>query len=199
MFACGDGEEEMVLVANGMEKETGKRVGEGDCEGVEGSDGKADLERNMTEQQKKVLDRLQAQCSKREYCRRDVFDKAQKALEGDREAAEEVVEALVADKFVDEARYAGAFAREKARLQGWGPVKISAGLSAKGIPQSVIREALDTINPEEADAKMESVLKAKYRTLEGEPDAKLKLLRFALSRGYSYNQVRESVDRITKA
>lgn len=199
MFACGDGEEEMVLVANEMEKETGKRVGEGDCERVEGSDGKADLERNMTEQQKKVLDRLQAQCSKREYCRRDVFDKALKALEGDREAAEEVVESLVADKFVDEARYAGAFAREKARLQGWGPVKISAGLLAKGIPQSVIREALDTINPEEADAKMESVLKAKYRTLEGEPDAKLKLLRFALSRGYSYNQVRESVDRITKA
>lgn len=199
MFACGDGEEGMVLVANEMEKETGKRVGEGDCEGVEGSDGKADLERNMTEQQKKVLDRLQAQCSKREYCRRDVFDKAQKALEGDREAAEEVVESLVADKFVDEARYAGAFAREKARLQGWGPVKISAGLLAKGIPQSVIREALDTINPEEADAKMESVLKAKYRTLEGEPDAKLKLLRFALSRGYSYNQVRESVDRLTKA
>lgn len=153
----------------------------------------------MTEQQKKVLDRLQAQCSKREYCRRDVFDKALKALEGDREAAEEIVESLIADKFVDEARYAGAFAREKARLQGWGPVKISAGLSAKGIPQSVIREALDTIDPKEADVKMESVLRAKYRTLEGEPDAKLKLLRFALSRGYSYNQVRDAVDRITKS
>lgn len=36
MFACGDGEEEMVLVANEMEKETGKRVGEGDCDGLRG-------------------------------------------------------------------------------------------------------------------------------------------------------------------
>lgn len=188
-----------MLVANEMEKETGKRVGEGDCEGVEGSDGKADLERNMTEQQKKVLDRLQAQCSKREYCRRDVLDKALKALEGDRDAAEEVVESLLADKFVDEARYAGAFAREKARLQGWGPIKISAGLAAKGISQEVIREALETINPEEADAKMEAVLRAKFRTLEGEPDAKLKLLRFALSRGYQYNHLRETVDKITKS
>lgn len=188
----------MVLVAKGMEKETGKRVGEGDCEGVEGSDGKADLERNMTEQQKKVLDRLQAQCSKREYCKRDVFDKALKGLEGDRDAAEEVVESLVEDKFVDEARYAGAFAREKARLQGWGPVKISAGLAAKGIPQTVIREALETVDPEEAGAKMEAVLRAKFRTLEGEADAKLRLLRFALSRGYQYNQIRETVDKITK-
>ena len=93
----------------------------------------------MDERQKKVLGRLQAQCSKREYCVRDVRDKALKALEGDASAADEVVASLVQDKYVDEVRYAGAFAREKAHLTGWGPLKISMALSAKGIPREVIK------------------------------------------------------------
>ena len=68
----------------------------------------------------RCLARLQKLCSKAEYCRADVYRKALKDLEGDAEAAAKVVEQLVADKYVDEARYASAFAREKATLQGWG-------------------------------------------------------------------------------
>ena len=55
----------------------------------------------MTPEQ--ILDRLQRQCSRREYCTRDVFTKALKALEGDREAAEKIVSSLVKDKYVDDA------------------------------------------------------------------------------------------------
>ena len=35
-----------------------------------------------------------------------------------------MVAELKEDRYVDDARYAAAFAREKASLQGWGPVKI---------------------------------------------------------------------------
>ena len=55
-------------------------------------------------EEKKVLERLQRQCAKAEYCSFDVRRKALKALEGDAEAAERVVEALVRDRFVDDAR-----------------------------------------------------------------------------------------------
>ena len=54
----------------------------------------------MDDNQKKVLSRLQAQCSKREYCLKDVRDKALKALEGDTEAASAIVNALADDGFV---------------------------------------------------------------------------------------------------
>ena len=80
-----------------------------------------------------MLDRLQTQCVKREYCRSDIFRKALTAFDGDKDAAERLVESLVEDRFVDDSRYAAAFAREKARLSGWGPVKISFALTAKGI------------------------------------------------------------------
>lgn len=149
----------------------------------------------MDEKLKKVLSRLQAQCVRREYCVRDITEKALKAVEGDRQAAQELVQSLIADRFVDDARYAAAFAREKSSISGWGPVKISYALSTKGIDREVIKAALADIDAEASSARMESVIAAKYRTLREDPQARLKLLRFALSRGYDYGQVKDIVDQ----
>ena len=137
----------------------------------------------------RCLSRLQKLCSKAEYCRADVYRKALKDLEGDAEAAGKVVEQLVADKYVDDVRYASAYAREKAGLQGWGPVKIRFHLRAKGVSDADIASALQEIEPEKAEARLEKLLAAKARTLEGDPQFRLKLLKFALSRGYEYDTV----------
>ena len=144
----------------------------------------------------RCLSRLQKLCSKAEYCRADVYRKALKDLEGDAEAAGKVVEALVADKYVDDARYASAFTREKASLQGWGPIKIRFQLRGKGVPDSVITAALEEIEPEKADARLEKLLTAKARTLEGDPQFRLKLLKFALSRGYEYDAVEAALKNL---
>ena len=141
----------------------------------------------------RCLSRLQKLCSKAEYCRADVFRKALKDLEGDEEAAAKVVESLVADRYVDDARYAAAFAREKATLQGWGPVKIRFQLRAKGVSDEVIAAALEEIEPEKADARLAKLLESKAKTLKGDPQGRLKLIKFALSRGYDYDVVKKMV------
>ena len=146
----------------------------------------------------KVLDRLQAQCVKREYSRSDIFKKALKAFEGDQDEAEKAVASLLEDRFVDDARYAVAFAREKARLSGWGPVKISFALSGKGISKAVIADALREVDPGEADSRMLSVLETKRKSLEGDPQIKFKLIKFALTRGYEYEKIAPVVDEILK-
>ena len=150
----------------------------------------------MDEKQKKVLLQLQARCVRREYCVSDVTAKAVKALDGDAEAARAVVESLVADKFVDDRRYAAAFAREKAALSGWGPVKICYALTAKGIPRETAAEALEEIDGASAERKMETVLRTKYRSLAQDPQCRLKLLKFGLGRGYEYEDIRHLADRI---
>ena len=71
------------------------------------------------EEYPKVLNRLQAQCSKREYCSADIFRKAMTAFNGDRDQAGRLLKDLQDDGFVDDSRYAAAFAREKSRLSGW--------------------------------------------------------------------------------
>jgi regulatory protein len=144
----------------------------------------------------RCLSRLQKLCSKAEYCRADVYRKALKDLEGDAEAAGKVVEQLVADKYVDDARYASAFAREKAGLQGWGPVKIRFQLRAKGVSDQVIAAALEEVEPDRAADKLERLLAAKARTLQGDSQFRLKLIKFGLSRGYEYEAVEEALKKL---
>ena len=146
----------------------------------------------------KILDNLRRQCSRREYCTSDVLKKAEKALEGDKEKAMQVVATLVEEKFVDDLRYASAYAREKSAISGWGEVKIRYMLSAKGIARDVIAQALAEVDPNRADSRLIKLLENKYRTLREDPQCKLKLLRFALGRGYSYDEVSGHIDAIMK-
>lgn len=146
----------------------------------------------------KCLSRLQRLCSKAEYCRSQMYTKALRDLEGDADAAKRVVDSLVADRYVDDARYASAFAREKSSIQGWGPVKIRFQLRSKGISDADIASGMSEIEQPKAARKLESVLAAKYRTLQGDPQCKLKLLKFALSRGYEYGDVAAAVDSVMK-
>lgn len=147
-------------------------------------------------EEKKVLERLQRQCARAESCTFDVRRKAVKALEGDTEAAERIVASLVKDRFVDDARYAAAFAREKAALQGWGPVKIRFQLRGKGIPDETITEALGEVDTAKAVAKLDKLAAERYRLLKGDPQCRLKLLKALLSRGYDYDEVEAAVRRV---
>ena len=143
-----------------------------------------------------VLTYLQNLCAKRECCRSEVLKKAEKALEGDRAAAQEMLEALVADRYVDDARYAAAFAREKSSLTGWGPDKIRYALMMKGIPKPYIAAALEEIDPEKASERMEKLVEAKCKALQGDPYIKFKLIKYALSRGYRYDDVAPVVEKV---
>ena len=64
-------------------------------------------------EKEKVLPYLQNICAKREYCRSEILKKAETALEGDRQAAQEMLDSLVADRFVDDARYAAAMSTKQ--------------------------------------------------------------------------------------
>lgn len=144
----------------------------------------------------KILDNLRRQCSRREYCTSDVLKKAEKAMEGDRDKAREVVRILVEDKYVDDLRYCEAYAREKSSISGWGEVKIRYMLSAKGISGDTIARALTQIDHQRAQSRLEKLLENKLRTLKDDPQWKMKLLRFALGRGYSYDEINEHISRL---
>ena len=152
----------------------------------------------MTDQQKRILDRLRGLCSRREYCCADVLKKAKVALDGDLQAAQEVVDSLVKDKYVDDLRYASAYARDKASIQGWGDVKIRYMLSAKGVSRDVIDRALEEIDQDKADSRLEKLLQNKLKSLKDDPQCRLKLLRFALGRGYSYDEVNTLINTLLK-
>ena len=146
-------------------------------------------------EEKKVLERLQRQCARMEYCTSDIRRKALKVAEGDADAADRLVASLVADRFVDDRRYAAAFARDKAALQGWGAVKIRFQLRGKGISDEIIAEALQEIDPAKAASKLDKLAADRYRLLKDDPQCRLKMLKALLSRGYGYDEVEAAVSR----
>ena len=145
-----------------------------------------------------VLDRMRSLCSRREYCRSDIMKKAMTAFEGDRHKAEEVLKVLVEEKYIDEVRYASAFARDKSSLAGWGKTKIRYMLSSKGISREIIDSALEDVDDSKAKTRLEKLMENKYRSLKDDPQCKLKMLRFALGRGYGYDEVSDVLGRLMK-
>ena len=109
---------------------------------------------------------------------------------------EEVVAALVKDKFVDDARFAGAYVRDKARFSGWGAVKIAYNLKGLGVDESVVKGALAE-NMESFDAgKLKDLLQKKWKGLkEGLTlqQKREKVLRFALGRGFQWGQIMDII------
>lgn len=146
----------------------------------------------------KVTDRLRNLCSRREYCSSDILKKALTALEGDREAAEQILKKLLSEKYVDDLRYAAAYAREKAMISGWGETKIRYMLSAKRISRDIITQALAEIDEDKADSRLQKLLENKARSLKDDPQIRLKLLRFALGRGYQYDDVAPVIDSLLR-
>lgn len=144
----------------------------------------------------KVADRMRALCSRREYCRKDILKKVMTALDGDAAKAEEVVGKLVEERYVDDRRYAAAFARDKASIAGWGAAKIRYMLAAKGVDREIIASALEEVDVTRADARLEKLMENKARSLKDDPQRRIKLLRFGVGRGYGYEEVSSVIDRI---
>lgn len=144
----------------------------------------------------RVTDRMRRLCSRREYCRSDIMSKVVVALDGDREQAAKIVETLVNEKYIDDLRYASAFARDKSSIAGWGETKIRYMLSAKGISREAVTQALEEIDASRARTRLEKLLENKLKTLKDDPQCRLKMLRFALGRGYGYDEAAEALDSL---
>lgn len=144
----------------------------------------------------KVADRMRALCSRREYCRRAVMKKVLAALDGDVAKAEEIVSKLVEERYVDDSRYAAAFARDKSAIAGWGAAKIRYMLAARGIDREIVAEALEEIDVSRADLRLQKLMENKARSLKDDPQRRIKLLRFGVGRGYGYEEVSSLIDRI---
>lgn len=140
-----------------------------------------------------ALKRMATLCARSEQCSNDIRQKLYKAGLHEEEV-EQVMEQLVEMKFIDDARYAGAFARDKARFAGWGPLKIRAALAVKRIPSDIIREAIDTISPEEFLEIAMKILASKSLNADLEKaDDRARMMRHLYARGFDAGMASKAI------
>ncbi len=136
-----------------------------------------------------MLNRMAAYCS---GCERCLFDVRQKlaATDLDPEACTRILNRLVEEKFIDEARYAQSFVNDKLRFNHWGRIKISGELRRKHLPATCIAEALGAIDETEYQTILRNLLKQKARSVKGKDnrDTTNRLIRFAAGRGFTLRE-----------
>ena len=149
----------------------------------------------MTEEQ--ALQKLAALCSQSEHCTSEMKEKMTR-WGIDEDAQQRVVEYLVANRYVDDRRYARSFVNDKLKYNKWGPRKIEQSLWMKHIDESILREALDDVDNEEYISVLRPLMTSKRKTTKAETDYEMnqKLLRFAIGRGFTFEQVKEVIDEV---
>lgn len=111
-----------------------------------------------------------------------------------------VLDRLIAQRFIDDARYAEAYTREKSVMAGWGVRKIAEQLRLKGISRDIITSTLARLDADEQVERLETKLMKKMHTTKSASTYELrgKLLRYGLTLGYDYDAVMEVIDRLVK-
>ena len=107
-----------------------------------------------------ALHRAAALCSASEHCIADIRQKLTRWGIGNNDA-QSIVDRLVQERFIDENRYAVAFAKDKFRFSGWGRIKIRYTLQQKQISDSDIAEALAVIDEGQYTARLLDLLKTR--------------------------------------
>lgn len=149
--------------------------------------------KEMTEE--RALSRLAALCSRGEHSAGEMDEKMRRWGLGE-DARERVVQYLVAHKYVDDERFARAFVHDKLEYNGWGRRKLEQALWQKRVAADVIDRVLSETAPEDFKEKLRPLLAAKRKSIKAKDSRELtaKLIRFAMGRGFSYEQTRECLD-----
>lgn len=154
----------------------------------------------MEEKRKKVVKpqdallRLEALCAQSEQCTYDLRVKLYRWGLSSTDSAK-IIKQLIETRFVDDARFAVAYCRDKYRFNRWGRLKIVYGLRAKQISNHDIQEALNTIEEDEYEEILVSVIKSKAKTIKDVDtyEGRTKLFRYAASRGYESSLIAQII------
>ena len=151
------------------------------------------MKKEMTEQEAYL--QLAALCAQAEHCQQEMRDKM-KRWEIDETVQNRIISRLVKERYIDDERYARAFVKDKIRYNKWGRRKVQQALWQKRIDDDIQRRVLDEIDEKEYLDVLRPLLKQKRKTIKAQSDYELnqKLMRFALSRGFSFDIIRQCID-----
>ena len=155
------------------------------------------MKKEMNEQEAYL--QLAALCAQAEHCEQEMRDKM-KRWELNEMVQNRVINRLTEERYIDNERYARAFVKDKIRYNKWGRRKVQQALWMKRIDTDIQQRVLDEIDEKEYLDVLRPLLKQKRKSIKAGNDYELnqKLVRFALSRGFTFDIIRQclNVDEI---
>lgn len=146
---------------------------------------KSPKEKSLILDKKTALVKAESWCAYQERSQQETRDKLYdwglKPAE-----VEEVIGELIVNNFLNEERFALAYASGKANIKKWGKIKIKQGLKLKRVPEKLIQKALNSIDGDKyfGDLEQTALKKAKLLNEKDPLKKKFKLVNYLMGKGY---------------
>jgi len=150
--------------------------------------------KHLTKEQ--ALQKLKHYCAYQERCHSEVKEKLFNLGVWKKEH-DEIISTLIEENYLNEERFAIAYAGGKWRVKQWGRVKIKYELKQKQVSEYCIKKALQQISQEEYLAVLKKLADEKYASLKAEQYLvrKKKTMDYLLNKGFEMDLVRGLVGK----
>ncbi len=142
----------------------------------------------------KALQKIKYYCSYQERSHTEVRQKLY-SFGLVKEQVEEFLSELISTDYLNEERFAVAFAGGRFRLKQWGRVKIENELKQKKVSAYSIKKALAAIPEADYQQTFEKLLAAKSKQLSSEKNIftkRTKIKNYLMQKGYEYKIILEA-------
>ena len=140
------------------------------------------------------LNKIKKYCAYQERSQQEVRDKLY-TLGLHRREVEQIISQLVTENYLNEERFAIAYAGGKFRMKQWGKNKIKAALKQKKVSDYCIRKALNEINDKDYRKALDKLISEKIKAVKDENPLKkkYKVAQYIISRGFEAELVWEKL------
>ncbi|MES1221552.1 MAG: regulatory protein RecX [Bacteroidota bacterium] len=151
--------------------------------------------KTLTKEQ--ALQKLRYYCRYQERCHKEVKEKLYE-LGVRKTDHDEIVATLIEEGYLNEERFALAYAAGKFRIKQWGRIKIKYELKQKGVSEYSIKKALKQIEEEEYLKTLKKLAEERYASLKSEQYLvrKKKTMDYLVQKGYEMELVITTIGKI---
>lgn len=107
---------------------------------------------------------------------------------------DEIIATLIEEDYLNEERFATAFARGKFRMKQWGRVKIKYELKQKQVSEYNIKKAMKEIDETVYNNTLKKLYEERWESLKGEMNRFIKMTKtrdYLLQKGYEHALINE--------
>ncbi len=144
-----------------------------------------------------ALQKMKHYCAYQERCHSEVKEKLY-LLGVWKNEHDEIIATLIEENYLNEERFAIAFAGGRFRIKQWGRVKIRYELKQKQVSEYCIKKALNGIEEEAYLNVLNKLAKEKYAALKAEQYLvrKKKTMDYLIGKGFEMEFVRAAVEKL---
>ncbi|WP_235297541.1 regulatory protein RecX [Portibacter marinus] len=141
------------------------------------------------------VEKMRRYCLFTDRCHKEVRSKLLKEnIYGDE--LEQIMAILIEEDFLNEERFAKAYAKGKFKQNKWGKKKIQMELKQRGLSDYCIRKGFEEIDDDDYDEMIRSLWEKKWdQTREkNEYKKRQKVMNYMMGKGYGYEEVKMAIE-----